>query len=466
MSSVNRLAFLGLLLAAFSHVQAGVVIVTVIAGGNVTVQGSDDSDEIRIMQGSTPEIVVRSTSPQTEIQAMGRTFSFGQNVILAETSEGSGITLNMKDGDDDVVMDLLSVYRISTRLGDGTDNLSLSGDVERDVYVDAGRDDDSVDLFIGSVGSNVTVLLGDSNSVDECILEEFDVGGQVRITQGAGGSEVSLIDDSVMRSISTTLGRGNDIVEIESCEIADNLYSNLGVGSPKNGGAGGNTNADQAVTIRETAIGRTVRLYGGNDVNDFLLIDDFCLVGGSLTMSGGSGNDAIEASLSDFFGNVNLTGAAGQDDLRITNANVFGNATLNSGADEGFLIAAHTDFQGNLTMLGGPDDDWIAVGNPFIAIFPFLGFGPATISFSPTSTVTVNAGGGNDKLTGPYDGIIALRRLVALMGSGDDTVKWVDADTTVTSGAVFSGASGFDELDRTGSTLTGNVSTFGFETIK
>ena len=130
------------------------------------------------------------------------------------------LKIDSGDGDDqvDVAQDVSVRKHVRIRLGDGHDELTLAGQVERSLVVKAGQGDDRVELLAGAaVGQFAKIRLG---AGDDEFVNELTGGGCVTVLGGRGQDSFNFGPcTSLATSIDARLGSPN--THDDSHELAD-----------------------------------------------------------------------------------------------------------------------------------------------------------------------------------------------------------------------------------------------------
>ena len=204
---------------------AGNVVVSVTGGGDLIVNGSDDSNAIGI---------------QTLSPGLFRITGFDETTINGDSDAEiiSGVTddvrINLRSGFNSVIFEDLTIPDLLTvRAENGNDAVIFAGSdivVGGDMRINLRDGNDAV-ISITSpeiqVGDDLSIRMGDGD--DELFLEHFNVEDRVSINSGAGSDEVDFFDVDVLGQASISLGRGEDLVNFKAGSL-DDLRMNGGRG--------------------------------------------------------------------------------------------------------------------------------------------------------------------------------------------------------------------------------------------
>jgi len=320
-----------------ASVLSGVLTLTATAGAF--------NDKITIGQGSDPG--------QLDLTGTGTTI----NGASSRTVTGvRSIVCTMKGGDDTITFHANIKGDITFNGGGGTNELEIGnafigGSVHYLNGTTAANEDNlTINGFGIIIGRDVTADFGEGTS--QAILSGAVIGGKAAITAGSGADIVSTNGLTLTRSLTASLGNGDNLVGIESA----------------------NDNISQA------------------NAPTFL--------GGALSVTTGSGADTIEIGQEDsvdILGSVTLlTGneATKGDTVTIDNTTFSAKVTLDLGAGNDLalfetvdVLNASTDIGGTLTIFGRAGVDTIGFGQASGARVVFL-----------SSPAVLDGNGGNDGL--------------------------------------------------------------------
>ncbi len=218
--------------------------------------------EERIAPSGGITVIVSGGSLRITGDAGDNDFSINQTGLGADeyrvTSGGDATLINGQAGP----LVFSGVTRdVSIRLNDGDDSVDLYIDVGRNVLIDGGKGNDSVDLIGGAVNGNFTARMGDGN--DGVTLLGGGVTGHVKIDAGKGDDGVYMDEHNVEGNVGIRMGDGSDEVTLSN----------------------------------------------------------YVTVGRDLTIDGGKGFSSVGIMASTFFGNVQVKGSTGDHDIDIGPAN-------------------------------------------------------------------------------------------------------------------------------------------------
>jgi len=337
--------------------------------------------------------------------------------------------------------------------GDGNDLIQVRRHQDNAYTIDAGAGNDRIEAWTTIGPSYVTITTGTGSDVlslaGRFIITDFTPGnggdridwtpllaGLIGWDQAsnpfAGGQRLRVIDSPGAAVIQYSVnGNGNffDFAYLNGVTAAQLTAFNLS-GLTQDGAAPAN------LVLTGTAAGETLQGFAGNDTIDGLAGNDIIYGGiGNDTIHGGDNDDFIYGEL----GSDSLFGDAGNDTI-VDNYGATGSMDGGSGDDTltlGFGGTAYTltggdgedvitasAFSGTVTVDGGNDDDEIhfSGGGSNLAATVLGGGGNDLIDVLGTSSVTVDAGAGNDiVVVGVFGSALTGPRIT--LGSGVDTVR-------------------------------------------
>ena len=303
------------------------------------------ADQIKISNDSTPG--------RLDLDGTGTTINGSTSLVVKGVRS---IVCTMKGGNDTVTFDANIRGDITFNGGGGTNELDLDSNAwvgGSVLYLNgttAANDDNlSVSGFNIVIGRNVIADYGEGTS--QTILSGV-IGGKVAITAGSGADIVSTNGLSLTRSLTASLGDGDNFVGVESA--SDNIS-----------GSGSTT-----------------------------------FLGGALFVTTGGGADTIEIGQEDsvyVLGSATLlTGneLAGGDTVKIDNTEFSANVTLDLGGGNDFaffdtvdVLNDSTDIGGTLSVFGRAGNDTIAFGQASGARVVFLSSPPVLDGNSGTDNL-------------------------------------------------------------------------------
>ena len=291
-------------------------------------------DQIKISQGNEPG--------RLDLDGTGTTINGGSSLTVAGIRS---IVCTMRGGNDTVTFDANIKGDITFNGGGGTNKLEIDGGfVGGSVHYLNGTtlaNDDTLEIisFGLVIGRDVTADFGEGTS--EALLSGPTIGGKVAVTGGSGADIIATNGLTVARSLTASLGDGDNFVGIESAN--DNVFQS------------------SATTF----------------------------LGGALFVTTGAGSDTFEIGQEDsvfILGSVTLlTGneATGGDHVTIDNTDFYANVTLDLGAGNDVALFetvdalnTSTDIGGILTIFGRGGNDTIGFGQASSARQLFLSSPP------------------------------------------------------------------------------------------
>jgi hypothetical protein len=235
-----------------------------ITGGDLVIRGDGAADQIQITQA------VQNNQPipgQYFIQGLNGTKINGQASLIAvnvnddfdidlrggndrlvlgnngasnRTTVPDELRVKMGTGNNKLYIQGITVLGDATlETGSGNDTLSIrgdfgapsaSGDSDSDLTINTGDGNDGVFLDTTSVGHDLDIDTGSSNSADEVGLYLTNVVGKTNIETHRGADRVHLTGGYFNDDLEIDTGDQNDIVSIDAIS-ADEIFVQLGSGN-------------------------------------------------------------------------------------------------------------------------------------------------------------------------------------------------------------------------------------------
>ncbi len=342
------------------------------------------------------------------------------NDIIQNT--GSNSTINGGEGNDSISND---AQNVTVEGGAGNDTIQNAGS---NSTVTGGAGNDS----ISNSGSGSKVNGGEGNDTIRSNAENVTV-------EGGAGNDIIYLNDKANNLVQYTLGDGNDTI------YGFNDTSTLDIGDGNSASIGRRGN-DMVVTYDESEIllvgAENLSKINVRGMRDEILNvtntkNDTSIVGGSfddkiinqgknVTIFAQGGSDTIQSTAENVTihagtendritvegGNKNLiNGDAGNDSIdNISSKNV----TINAGADNDFIQNKNTD-SNNVIILGGEGND--SISNVASTVTIDAGAGNDTIFNDGTYNVSIVGGAGNDTIRNN-----SAQNLTIEGGKGDDSI--------------------------------------------
>jgi Ca2+-binding RTX toxin-like protein len=319
---------------------------------------------------------VSALPDQTSINTLG-----GNDFIAVWTPNGSSLSVNAGDGDDQVTLQLgpdSSPIDLSITLGAGRDTLKINDLVQRITVTDFATGDS------GDVVNFRWVLDQWVNGYDNH-SNPFAAGGFFRLVQ-VGADTVLQID----RHMSAP-GTWTDFVLFQNTQVNAFTAANF-LGAAPSGAPAANS------VIQGTA--------GDDALYDGMGDDSVYGGAGNDNLYSGPGNDLLDGGDGDDWlnedstGSDKLYGGAGDDVLQMYhgswNPGPRSVAYLDGGTGNDRLsYTTHRGYGGTLTALGGEGDDAIGFSGATTANVD-LGSGADTVTFAPGGAFNLTLGSGRD----------------------------------------------------------------------
>ena len=371
----------------------------------------------------------------------------GQNVKIGGGADNDSIWSNGSNGslDGGAGNDIIQNTGSNSTVTGGDGNDSISNDAQN-VTVDGGAGNDTIQ----NAGSNSTVTGGAGNdSISNSGSGSKVNGGEGNDTirsnaenvtvEGGAGNDIIYLNDKANNLVQYTLGDGNDTIygfnDTSTLDIGDGTSASLVrrgndmvvtydeseillVGAENLSKVNVRGMRDEILNVTNTADntsivggsfddkiinqGKNVTIFaqGGSDIIQS--------TGENVTIHAGTENDRITVE----GGNKNLiNGDAGNDSIdNISSKNV----TINAGADNDFIQNKNTD-SNNVIILGGEGND--SISNVASTVTIDAGAGNDTIFNDGTYNVSIVGGAGNDTIRNN-----SAQNLTIEGGKGDDSI--------------------------------------------
>jgi hypothetical protein len=203
-----------------------------------------------------------------------------------------------------------------------------------------------------------------------------DIGRDVRLALGSGGSHINIMSSGLLRRLTCTAGSGADDIDITDCRVAGKTSIATGAG------------ADWVGAYMTDLVGPVVWNSGPeSDTMEF----ETCHVYVSVRLIAGDGDDDVRVvDGSTVHGLLDIRAGDGDDDLQVWNTSIGGrfSANMGAGGDDVYLASAG---DGGVTF-GGPSAFRMGAGDDYLR----LGEDPAVLWFR--APVLLDGGQGTDDL--------------------------------------------------------------------
>ena len=186
---------------------AGDVEVRVTGGGDLRLDGDDESNQVSLL-----------TLPNGDMTVVGND---GTTINGAASQTFSGVTddvrVNLRDGNNLLLLDGTRIPdRLTVRTGDGSDVLFINP-----------QDQDVV------IGGNVSINLGDGDNSLVSLEGGVEVAGRMSVRMGDGIDDITLRSIAMNDRVRINTGDGSDDVAISSGQMAARSRFNLGSGDDR-----------------------------------------------------------------------------------------------------------------------------------------------------------------------------------------------------------------------------------------
>jgi hypothetical protein len=204
-------------------------------------------------------------------------------VVTADSMIGGNLSYTSRNGSDVVILEGLVKGSATFNLGNGSNEFNMSGTVEKSLTVRTGSGADEIDLSDGAaILKNATVSMGNGSNVFTFDVEAL-VQGNLSITGGSDGDDLTDFNGTVLGRLSIDLKNGtNDFTFGPDAFVG-------GSSIHYRGGSGVDT-----VTFEGSATSARFTALLGAGADDFNLDSDDLA---ALTVDGGAGIDTFDTSV-------------------------------------------------------------------------------------------------------------------------------------------------------------------------
>lgn len=288
----------------------------------------------------------------------------------------------------------------------------------------------------------LTLTAQDAASVEKLVItngsapNSINVAGLDATKILNGKNVVQKLDFATVRSISIVLKGGADSVEIKGVTLPGNISINAGDGGNTiNLGAGnvikgsvsilnGSVNKD-TVKVSGTQISKNLSVNQGAGADQSELnISTNSRVGGSLSVIGGAGDDAVIVDSASVGSKITYSGYAGADNFKASNLSVAGAVKISLGENNNFVSVSQSTLGSSVSILSGASSDKVILTNTVL-----------------NGMVAVRLGDGDDVVS--LNGLTSKSNLSFDLGNGYNTFN-LDSDGS--------------NKGKSGSVLAGNLS--------
>lgn len=269
-----------------------------LSGGDLSLQGDNLGNEVRVSQAANGNVVVRGLN--------GTTVNGLSQVVFA------GAALN----------------KVEANLEGGNDVLTLGSlAVAGDVFVQAGDGDDRV-VLNGTISGSVIDISGGLGA-DTVRVVNVNVLGDLFVNTEDGAGTVVFQNATVDGNVSAVGKDANDSVTATNLTVTGDLFVDGGKG-------------DDRIAISTSTIGFGLTLIGDEGVDRFTLTG---VTADSVSVEAGKGDDVITLTTVSAATNVTVNGDDGNDRVRAEG--------VTAGVDANFIGGAGLDTLTNLGIFAG-----------------------------------------------------------------------------------------------------------------
>jgi len=411
-------------------------VVASFSGGNLTLTGDNQANELRIVGGGSGVFSVSGVGT-----SLGGVFEG-----VRDFSNVWNITINFKNGDDVatfITAELPGVLNYTG--GNGNDQLLFGEGNGEDqsfgaLVANMGAGNDSIEVNGESdftIAGVVSVYGGDGNNTLDLDPDDSLTLGAVTVVNGKGNDFVD-IGDTVVNAVSIVINNGNgdnDFFLDGDVTIQGSVVVTGGTGpdnvEPGDGGGdtlivggsmvfnlGNGTNFTEFSQVN-TSIGGGITYTGGTGSDTFDIDGEQINVRGSVSLATGNGADIIllNEGATNIAGSLVVDTAAGADELTFFGLTVIGTTVVKTGEGSDSVTVDNSTFRGAVTLLtaGGIDTVSIEAGDQ--------DDGVGTVF---EQDLVVNLGAGNDTLNVGFDDddfVTTLKKVVVDGAAGADTLN-------------------------------------------
>lgn len=336
-------------------------------------------------------LVTGDATGQLEILALSENslqiLDNGQELYSFENVTGN-LKLEFGDGDDQVTLNLDGYAfqaKVTVDLGGGDDSFSvIDGSLDRSLKIHGGEGNDDISIENTVIAGWHTRILGESGedtihvhgeigrnlyiqagADDDVVTIDAAVGRHLKVKGDDGNDSITLTSDaSVERHARIAGGLGDDDITIEG-DIQKSLFVNAGAG-----------NDDVSV---DAVIGGHLKIRGSHG-DDTITVSSDSVVAGYTCIHGGAGNDTIDLQ-GEFQRSLHIKAGSGDDDVSV-NASIAHFLSVRGGrGDDNIAIADGNHVGWCAIVKGGSGNDSIDVqGNIQKGLFVLDGHGHDSVS--------------------------------------------------------------------------------------
>ncbi|HYF36705.1 MAG TPA: hypothetical protein VD994_15525 [Prosthecobacter sp.] len=435
---------------------AGTVLLST-AGGVLTITGDIANNDIRVFESAAGVWTVMDSTGAADTvfslnggtalasvsfdapQSVRATLHGGNDTLFLDGLQINGtVSIYANDGDDNITIGTTINGAVSVDGGNGNDDFLGSGTMNSTVTVKMGAGSDDVTFNPGFYGRGLTVDLGaESNTFSINAAGSFDIFGPVSVSAAGGiaasqtytlGSPDLFISGNV--SFRTTAGTSTVALGFNPADILQ-INGSLGIQTAEG--------SDAIALVGDILVTGAFNIAMGNGGNTLSTTSLDELRAGSLSISGGTGNDA-----------VTLEGSS----VRINSHAVFnlaaGNNSLSLDQSSALSIG------GSLVYGGGLNNDTITLAGPSVSIAGQLSItaGSGVNSFSSTAlgsltlgSIAFNGGAGSDSFMLDGTTVTVGGHATLTMGAGANSTTFSPSTSLRIGGSIaFTGTTGNDTL--------------------
>jgi len=257
----------------------------------------------------------------------------GNQSVILRGEFGGNVYVQSSDGDSTVAVGQATVSGLAAYVrgsvlvdnaGYGNDDMTISGFVDGDVYVDSGHGDFDLSSIFSNVGSLYTNVDSGTSTV---FLGDFSSSGETNLQCAEGETNLQIYFSYLNGGLNVKNGLGFDQARIEGAHIPQVNIDN--------GGGGSSTILRDRFRSLNLPSVQVTNAFG-SDTFELALGDRETTTVGSFSASNGSGNSSVMISGTSPMNSVTLGSRNGLDVLSLNGVNIDNNLIAfydNGGAD-------------------------------------------------------------------------------------------------------------------------------------
>lgn len=368
---------------------AGDVIVSV--GGGTLKVAATATDDVLTIAGLDASTVTVTPGVGTTVNG-----SAAAQMFAGVTS---GLKIALGDGADDLDVTGVELPAVAIKAGRGADEVRISNAViTRKAAIDLGPDNNALELctailpkvaiksgapdgtFVEASCGAFLAINADLGSV--VAIGDADLRGKLSVTMGSGSDAVAVSDVSMDGD--AKIAMGTDSAGVTLCDVLVAGKLSVVMGKPVSGTlstvvcANSFAEGEVALILDDTTVTGALKLKASAGNDDFVLVN---VSAGKSTLDAGNGNNYLALSNVTFNDTLSAKTGKGADVHELASLLMRGDAKFSLGAGANTLTAATSTAESDLTVKAGKDADTIDASG-----------------VSVVGTRTIDGGGGMDTI--------------------------------------------------------------------